>query len=62
MYPTRSITNSAASVTDIGRVRRVLERMRGVATPLLIHGEMADQGTDVLDRGQAFMDRVLVPL
>ena len=62
MYPARSTTNSAAGVTDIRRVYRVLERMQGVGMALLIHGEVADQETDVFDREKAFIDRVLVPL
>lgn len=62
MYPARSTTNSAAGVTDIRRVYRVLERMQGVGMPLLIHGEVADQETDVFDREKAFIDRVLVQL
>src|SRR3546814_6307345 len=62
MYPARSTTNSAAGVTDIRRVYRVLERMQGVGMPLLLHGEVADQETDVFDREKAFIDRVLVRL
>ena len=62
MYPARSTTNSAAGVTDIRRVYRVLERMQGVGMPLLIHGEVVDQETDVFDREKAFIDRVLVRL
>ncbi|WP_137931673.1 dihydroorotase [Mesorhizobium comanense] len=62
MYPARSTTNSAAGVTDFRRVYRVLERMQAVGMPLLIHGEVADQETDVFDREKAFIDRVLVRL
>ena len=62
MYPARSTTNSAAGVTDIRRVYRVLERMQAIGMPLLIHGEVADQETDVFDREKAFIDRVLVRL
>lgn len=62
MYPARSTTNSAAGVTDFRRVYRVLERMQAVGMPLLIHGEVSDQETDVFDREKAFIDRVLVRL
>src|SRR3546814_3387402 len=36
--------------------------MQGVGMPLLLHGEVADQETDVFDREKAFIDRVLVRL
>jgi dihydroorotase len=62
MYPARSTTNSAAGVTDISRVYPVLERMQAVGMPFLIHGEVADQETDIFDREKAFIDRVLVRL
>lgn len=62
MYPARSTTNSAAGVTDVRRAFRVLERMQAIGMPLLIHGEVADQETDVFDREKAFIDRVLVQL
>lgn len=62
MYPAHSTTNSAAGVTDIRRVYRVLERMQAIGMPLLIHGEVADQETDIFDREKGFIDRVLVRL
>jgi len=62
LYPARSTTNSAAGVTDIRKVHRVLERMQAISMPLLIHGEISDPATDIFDREKAFIDRVLVPL
>lgn len=62
MYPAGSTTNSAAGVTDVRRVYRVLETMQAVGVPLLIHGEVADQETDIFDKEKAFIDRVLVRL
>ncbi|MBB4630703.1 dihydroorotase [Sphingosinicella soli] len=62
LYPARSTTNSAAGVTDIRRVYRVLEKMQAIGMPLLIHGEVVDQETDIFDREKAFIDRVLVRL
>lgn len=62
MYPAGSTTNSATGVTDIRRVYRVLERMQAVGMPLLLHGEVTDQETDIFDREKAFIDRVLVQL
>jgi len=60
LYPARSTTNSAAGVTDIRRVYRVLERMQTIGLPLLVHGEVADSEVDVFDREKAFIDKVLV--
>jgi dihydroorotase len=62
LYPAHATTNSAAGVTDLGRVRPVLERMAGLGMPLLVHGEVTGPEIDVFDREAVFIDRVLDPL
>jgi dihydroorotase len=62
LYPAHATTNSALGVTDIDRVRRVLERMAEIGMPLLVHGEVTDPEVDVFDREAVFIERVLDPL
>lgn len=59
LYPAHATTNSAAGVTDMRRVRRVLERMEQLRMRLLIHGEVTDPDVDVFDREAFFIERVL---
>jgi len=62
MYPARSTTNSAAGITDFRRIHRVLEKMQAIGMPLLVHGEVTDETTDIFDREKVFIERVLVQL
>ena len=62
LYPARATTNSAYGVTDYDRIAPVLERMAGLGTPLLVHGEVTDPDVDVFDREAVFVERVLDPL
>ena len=59
LYPAHATTNSAAGVTDLRRVRRVLERMEKLRMRLLIHGEVTDAQVDVFDREAYFIEHVL---
>jgi dihydroorotase len=61
-YPAGATTNSDSGVTDIKRVRAVLEAMQVHDLPLLVHGEATDPLIDVFDRERVFIDRVLAPL
>jgi dihydroorotase len=61
LYPANATTNSAAGVTDIRRLDRVLERMQAIDMPLLIHGEVVDHTVDVFDREAVFIERTLAP-
>ncbi len=61
LYPANATTNSAAGVTDIRRLDRVLERMQAIGMPLLLHGEVVDHTVDVFDREAVFIERVMVP-
>jgi len=61
-YPAHATTNSAAGVTDVERVRSVLEAMAENGMPLLVHGELPRAEIDVFDREKAFIDVILLPL
>lgn len=62
LYPAHATTHSAQGVTDIAKIRPVLERMAAIGMPLLVHGEVADPAIDVFDREAVFIERVLAPL
>ena len=62
LYPAQATSNSAYGVTDYDRIAPVLERMAGLGTPLLVHGEVTDPDVDVFDREAVFVERVLDPL
>ncbi|HEU4652001.1 MAG TPA: amidohydrolase family protein, partial [Croceibacterium sp.] len=47
LYPAGATTNSASGVTDLGRIRRVLERMQTIGMVLCVHGEVTDPAVDV---------------
>ncbi len=61
-YPAGATTNSQDGVTQLSRVRPVLERLERLGLPLLVHGEVTDPGVDIFDREAVFIDTVLVPL
>ncbi|HLK81938.1 MAG TPA: dihydroorotase [Xanthobacteraceae bacterium] len=62
LYPAHATTNSAAGVTDLKKVCRVLERMEKIDMPFLMHGEVTDPDVDIFDREKAFIERTLIPL
>jgi dihydroorotase len=62
LYPAHATTNSAAGVTDLKNVNRVLERMEKIDMPFLMHGEDANPDIDIFDREAAFIERKLIPL
>jgi len=62
LYPAGATTNSASGVTDIARIRGVLEQMAQIGMVLCVHGEVTDPAVDVFDREAVFIERVLAPL
>ena len=62
LYPAGATTNSAHGVTDVARIRSVLDRMADLGMVLCVHGEVTDPAVDVFDREAVFIDRVLAPL
>ncbi len=61
-YPAGATTNSESGVTDLKRCYRVFEAMEKHRMPLLMHGEVTDDGVDVFDRERIFVEKVLTPL
>ena len=61
LYPAGATTNSASGVTDIRKIRAVLERMERIGMVLCVHGEVTDPDVDVFDREAVFIERVLEP-
>ena len=49
-------------MTDVARIRNVLDKMADLGMVLCIHGEVTDPEVDVFDREAVFIDRVLAPL
>ena len=62
LYPAGATTHSAAGVSDYARLESALAAMSTLDLPLLVHGEVPDQGVDVFDREARFIERVLAPL
>jgi dihydroorotase len=62
LYPAGATTNSDAGVSDVRKLGPALEAMQKLGVPLLIHGEVTDQGIDLFDREAVFIDDVLIPL
>jgi len=61
LYPANATTNSAAGVTDYGKITRVFERMEKIGMPLLMHGEEVGADIDIFDREAVFIERRLAP-
>jgi dihydroorotase len=62
LYPAGATTNAHHGVTDLARIRPVLERMERIGMPLLIHGEATDPAVDIFDREAVFVEQTLTPL
>ncbi|MXO76074.1 dihydroorotase [Altererythrobacter aerius] len=59
LYPANATTNSAAGVSDIARLDRVLGAMEEAGLVLCVHGEVTDADVDVFDREAVFIERHL---
>lgn len=58
LYPAGATTNSAAGVTKISAVMKVLECMERDGMPLLAHGEVVDPAVDIFDREKYFLEHL----
>lgn len=58
-YPVGATTNSDSGVTDIGRAYAALAAMEQAGLPLLLHGEVTDEGVDIFDRERVFVETIL---
>lgn len=59
LYPANATTNSSHGVTNLKKLRPVLEMMQKIGMPLLVHGEVTDPDIDIFDREAVFIDRVM---
>ena len=62
LYPAGATTNSAAGVTAVSKISKVLERMQTIGMPLLVHGEVVSPEIDVFDREAVFLEMILKPM
>ena len=62
LYPAGATTNSASGVTDMARIRPVLDAMAEAGIPLCVHGEVTDAEVDIFDREAVFIEQVMAPL
>lgn len=62
LYPTGVTTNAHNGVSDVGRIRKVLERLECIGMKLLIHGEVANPDVDIFDREAVFVETILAPM
>lgn len=58
-YPAGATTNAESGVTAIGRAYAALGAMELAGMPLLLHGEVTDEGVDVFDRERVFVETIL---
>lgn len=62
LYPAGATTNSDAGIADVNSLDPVFELMEECQLPLLVHGEVTAEDTDIFDREARFIDDVLEPL
>jgi dihydroorotase len=62
LYPAGATTNSDAGVRDIKNIMPVLETMTECGVPLLVHGEVTHEQSDIFEREKLFIEEVLEPL
>ena len=62
LYPANATTNSAAGVSDIRHLDRVLAKLQEIGMPLLVHGEVTDSEVDIFDREAQFIERIAAPM
>ena len=62
LYPHLATTNAQHGLTDPLQLLPVFETMQEQKLPLLIHGEISDDDSDIYDREKIFIDQVLQPI
>ncbi len=62
LYFATATTNTKHGVKDLSKLFPLFEQMEKHNLPLSIHGEIADDTTDVFDREKRFIDKYLEPL
>jgi len=59
LYPAGATTNSDAGVGNILAIYPLLAALERYGLPLLVHGEVTDEGCDIFDRERMFIERHL---
>ncbi|BAP58379.1 dihydroorotase [Candidatus Tachikawaea gelatinosa] len=62
LYFKNSTNYTKNGVSNIFAISKTLEVMQKIGMPLLIHGEITDNDTDIFDREVKFIDIILEPL
>ncbi len=62
LYPAGATTNSDSGVRDVNNILPVLEAMEKHKLPLLVHGEVTHEHSDIFDREKLFIDEVMIPV
>ncbi len=62
LYPAGATTNSDSGVSDLKGIYPILKMMEEVDLPLLIHGEVTHQESDIFDREKEFVDSSLTDI
>lgn len=59
-YPSGATTNSQFGVANIKTAYPILEAMQNIGMPLLVHGEIVDDSTDIFDKEAVFIDKIMI--
>lgn len=59
LYPAGATTNSDSGVTHLAGLDDTLAAMSELGVPLLLHGEVTDDGIDIFEREAVYVDTVL---
>lgn len=62
LYPAGATTNSDSGVADIKAIYPLLAAFEKYDVPLLVHGEVADEQSDIFDRERLFIDTHLTAM
>lgn len=62
LYPAGATTHSDAGVRHIKTIFKLFEKMESIGFPLLVHGEVTQEHTDIFDREAIFIDEILEPI
>jgi dihydroorotase len=62
LYPAGATTNSQSGVTNIDKIRALLEKLAEAKVPICIHGETTLPSVDIFDREAFFIEKTLEPI
>ena len=62
LYPAGATTNSQSGVTNLDKIRALLEKLAEAKVPICIHGETTLPSVDIFDREAFFIEKTLEPI